>query len=139
MHHPSNIGLLLQNALGRLGTLLDSPDVLRALDQATIKLGPKGAISGGQRQLAARPPPARSSAGLPARLLAQRSTVKHTIPSLTPAATTWPGLVSVFAGYAVEELKAAAGKKRGPDPGMSKTLRKLVQLAEDDRRSGGRA
>ncbi len=42
----------------------------------------------------------------------------------------------VLAGTVAEEIKQSSGKKRGPDAALSKTFRKLVQLAEEERRSG---
>ena len=52
------------------------------------------------------------------------------------AVGTWPGLCVVFVDYAAGEISSSAGKKRGPDVNIAKTLRHLVQLADDDRRSG---
>lgn len=54
------------------------------------------------------------------------------------AAATWPGLASILAGFVGAELEVAKGKKRGPDASLSKAFRRLVALAEDDRRSGAR-
>lgn len=39
-------------------------------------------------------------------------------------------------GVVSEEVKAAVGKKRGPDVSGAKVLRKLIQEADDDKRSG---
>ncbi len=52
------------------------------------------------------------------------------------AVGTWPGLCAVFVEYAANEMSASVGKKKGPDVAIPKTLRRLVQLADDDRRTG---
>ena len=52
------------------------------------------------------------------------------------AVGTWPGLCAVFVEYAANEVSASVGKKKGPDAAIPKTLRRLVQLADDDRRTG---
>ena len=52
------------------------------------------------------------------------------------AVGTWPGLCAVFVEYAANEMSASVGKKKGPDAAIPKTLRRLVQLADDDRRTG---
>ena len=52
------------------------------------------------------------------------------------AVGTWPGLCAVFVEYAASEVSASVGKKKGPDAAIPKTLRRLVQLADDDRRTG---
>jgi hypothetical protein len=38
--------------------------------------------------------------------------------------------------YAANEMSASVGKKKGPDAAIPRTLRRLVQLADDDRRTG---
>ena len=52
------------------------------------------------------------------------------------AVGTWPGLCAVFVEYAANEMSASVGKKKGPEAAIPKTLRRLVQLADDDRRTG---
>ena len=52
------------------------------------------------------------------------------------AVGTWPGLCAVFVEYAANEMSASVGKKKGPEVAIPKTLRHLVQLADDDRRTG---
>ena len=55
---------------------------------------------------------------------------------LSHAVGTWPGLCAVFVDFAAKEVYESSGKKKGPDVSIPKTLRRLVQLADDDRRSG---
>lgn len=38
--------------------------------------------------------------------------------------------------YAAIEVTASVGKKKGPDAAIPKALRRFVQLADDDRRTG---
>ena len=49
---------------------------------------------------------------------------------------TWPGLCVSIVDYAATEFSASVGKKKGPDAAISKVLRRFVQLADDDRRTG---
>lgn len=49
---------------------------------------------------------------------------------------TWPGLCSVLASYVSTELQAAAGKAKKPDASLGKVFRRVVSLAEEERRSG---
>lgn len=60
----------------------------------------------------------------------------HTNQVACNSVGTWPGLCAVFVDFAANEVSASAGKKKGPDASIPKTLRRLVQLADDDRRSG---
>lgn len=55
---------------------------------------------------------------------------------LLAAVASWSGLCALLVEFASSEISASAGKKRGPDASIPKTLKRLVQLAEDDRRSG---
>ncbi|GAB4819121.1 hypothetical protein N2152v2_006167, partial [Parachlorella kessleri] len=64
-----------------------------------------------------------------------QQTVRLSPKDPVPAAS-WPGLCSVLSGYVTDEIKASSTKKRGPEASLSKTFRKLIQLAEDERRSG---
>ncbi|KAL0026395.1 hypothetical protein WJX79_005738 [Trebouxia sp. C0005] len=57
-------------------------------------------------------------------------------PSAKLKVGTWPGLCAVFVEYAANEMSASVGKKKGPEAAIPKTLRRLVQLADDDRRTG---
>lgn len=52
------------------------------------------------------------------------------------AVASWPGLCALLVEYASSEVSGSAGKKRGPDAAIPKTVKRLVQLADDDRRSG---
>ena len=52
------------------------------------------------------------------------------------AVGTWPGLCVTLVEYAGIEVTASLGKKKGPDAAIPKALRRFVQLADDDRRTG---
>ena len=52
------------------------------------------------------------------------------------AVGTWPGLCVTLIDYAAIEVTASIGKKKGPDAAIPKALRRFVQLADDDRRTG---
>ena len=52
------------------------------------------------------------------------------------AVGTWPGLCVTLVDYAAIEVTASIGKKKGPDTAIPKALRRFVQLADDDRRTG---
>lgn len=55
---------------------------------------------------------------------------------LSVAVGTWPGLCVTLVEYAAIEVTASVGKKKGPDTAIPKTLRRFVQIADDDRRTG---
>ena len=50
---------------------------------------------------------------------------------------SWPGLATVLATHIRDELKASEGKKKGLDAALYRTFRRLVQLADDEKRAGG--
>ncbi len=52
------------------------------------------------------------------------------------AVNTWPGLCTILVQCIAKELGTSSGKKRGPDATVSKTFRRFVQTANDERRSG---
>lgn len=55
------------------------------------------------------------------------------------AAQTWPGLVHVFVEYAEKEKDTASKSKKGgiTSSDLAKGLRRLVQAADNEQRSGG--
>ncbi|MEW5311589.1 MAG: hypothetical protein WDW38_003292 [Sanguina aurantia] len=55
------------------------------------------------------------------------------------AAKTWPALLGVFILYVDGEMDGAGGKGKPLDPVMSRTLRRVVQAAELESRSGRKA
>lgn len=52
------------------------------------------------------------------------------------AVNSWPGLCTILVQCIAKELGTSSGKKRGPDATVSKTFRRFVQTADDERRSG---
>jgi hypothetical protein len=46
---------------------------------------------------------------------------------------SWPGLATVLSAFVMDEVRT---KRKGLDPGQARTVRRLVQLAEDGRRTG---
>lgn len=52
------------------------------------------------------------------------------------AAKTWPALLGVFIIFVDGEMNGAGGKGKPLDPVMSRTLRRVVQAAELESRSG---
>lgn len=52
------------------------------------------------------------------------------------AVGTWPGLCVTLIEYAANEVTTSVGKKKGPDAAIPKALRRFVQLADDERRTG---
>lgn len=55
------------------------------------------------------------------------------------AAQTWPGLVHVFVEYAEKEKDTASKSKKGgiTSSDLAKGLKRLVQAADNEQRSGG--
>lgn len=51
------------------------------------------------------------------------------------AVASWPGLATVLVKSIEREL-GALGRKKGPDSTVSKTFKRFVQTADDERRSG---
>ena len=52
------------------------------------------------------------------------------------AVATWPGLCTILMQSVDKEFASSAGKKKGPDAGVSRAFKRFVQAAEDERRSG---
>lgn len=52
-------------------------------------------------------------------------------------AASWPGLAHVLAKAAGDEVKGAAGKKKGPDPQLHRAFRAMVARAEESERRCG--
>ncbi|BDA48015.1 Serine-protein kinase ATM [Coccomyxa sp. Obi] len=86
-----------KEGLKHLNQILDSEALLRALDEATLRILPT------DRQV---------------------------------LVNTWPGLCTILVQCIAKELGTSSGKKRGPDATVSKTFRRFVQTADDERRSG---
>ena len=57
-------------------------------------------------------------------------------PAVHAAAASWPGLCTILMQSVEKELAASMGKKKGPEAALSRTFKRLVQTAEDERRSG---
>ena len=109
-----------KEALKKLDAALDSDDFLQQLDQETARLGPASPVTG---------------------MLSIHFYVANPWAILTYsfAVPSWPGLASLLVKFISEELQAQASKKRGPDAIISKTFRKVISLADDERRSGHKA
>ena len=51
------------------------------------------------------------------------------------AVASWPGLATLLV-RSIEREMGALGRKRGVDAAVSKTFKRFVQTADDERRSG---
>jgi hypothetical protein len=54
------------------------------------------------------------------------------------AATTWPGLANKFASYVLEQVQTARTKQKAVETNVTATMRRIITLAEEERRSGSR-
>jgi len=113
---------VLQEGLKVLNLLLDNNDFHLVLDQNTFVTGPSAKIKGTTLNM----------------MLMKNSSSQPLLPHSAEwtAVGTWPGICAVFVEYAANEMSASVGKKKAPDAAIPKTLRRLVQLADDDRRTG---
>lgn len=57
------------------------------------------------------------------------------LTALETAVASWPGLATVLV-KCIENEVGAIGRKKGPDSTVSKTFKRFVQTADDERRSG---
>lgn len=115
-----------QEGLKKLNVLLDSNEFLQALDDNTLATPAAGKIKG----------PLRHCHALATCCLLSAVYQLHMCHLLSVAVGTWPGLCVTLVEYAAIEVTASVGKKKGPDAAIPKALRRFVQLADDDRRTG---
>ena len=52
------------------------------------------------------------------------------------AVATWPGLCTILVQCINKELEHSSGKKKGPDANVSRTFKRFVQSADDEKRGG---
>lgn len=120
--------MFAQEGLKKLNVLLDSNEFLQALDDNTLATPAGGKIKGTLS-------PCHISATC--CQLSDQPNLQSVCVSMVPVAVgTWPGLCVTLVEYAATEVTASIGKKKGPDAAIPKALRRFVQLADDDRRTG---
>jgi hypothetical protein len=52
------------------------------------------------------------------------------------AVATWPGLCTILLQCINRELESSSGRKKGLDAAVSKTFKRFVQTADDEKRTG---
>ncbi|KAH7622345.1 putative Serine/threonine-protein kinase ATM [Nannochloris sp. 'desiccata'] len=65
-------------------------------------------------------------------LLGDSRVTKRKVP------TTWPGLANKFASYVLEQVQTARTKQKAVEANVTTTMRRIIMLAEEERRSGSR-
>ena len=116
--------VFFQEAVKNLNSIIDSSDFLHALDDQTLRLHPTAAVK--SKLL-------KNCSHNGTDVYAQHFYLLF-VPSFV--ATTWPGLINKFAGYALDQIHAAHQKGKTVEANVSGTMRRLVTLAEDEKRTG---